>query len=196
MTALDRSLARLCKVLDAHGIEHDSRPAPKRTVVDASRALPLSGPLRSLYATALGSEVTIGWYTESLTLYAAADLVRRQEGYRWRAGSRDRVLSGWDPSWIAIGDVMGGDPIIAATGEPDTPLYWAMHGTGAWQPALAAPSVEVGARALAEWVEVFHGKYRGNVSGPDFVPRADAVRAIRSRVGRIVGKAIAPWLPS
>jgi hypothetical protein len=38
-------------------------------------------------------------------------------------GKHDKLLPGWDPSWVLIGDVIGGDPIIAAPKEPGTPIY-------------------------------------------------------------------------
>lgn len=62
-----------------------------------------------------------------------------------------------------------------------------MHGAGEWKPMRAASSLAQGAEALAEG---------GNISTADYVPRPEAVRAIKSRVGKIVGTATAPWLPS
>jgi hypothetical protein len=35
-----------------------------------------------------------------------------------------------------------------------------------------------------------------NIADADFVPRQEAVEAIRLRVGKIVGSAVRPWLPS
>jgi hypothetical protein len=54
-----------------------------------------------------------------------------------------------------------------------------------------------GAEALAEWLDVFRGEFGGNISDADFVPRLDAIKAIKSRVAKIVGAgAVSPWLPS
>ncbi|HEY8091976.1 MAG TPA: hypothetical protein VIF09_29140 [Polyangiaceae bacterium] len=197
MKTLPSALGGLCKTLDRYGIKHDPRPPSKRAVADVFRALPSSEELMALYATTLRSDIAFGWYAEDVTLYGVPHLLQRQEGYRWAVGKRDRVLPGWSADWVVIGDVMGGDPIIAAPKEPGTPLYWAMHGAGKWKLVRAAASLAQGAEALAAWLEVFRGNYAGNISGEDFVPRPDAVKAIKSKVAKIVGAgAVSPWLPS
>ena len=132
-----------------------------------------------------------------MTLYGLPDLLQRQDGYRWAVGKRDRFLPGWDPNWVVIGDVMGGEPIIAAPKEPGTPIYWAMHGVGEWKRVRAAVSLAQGADTLAAWLDLYRGEYGGNISDADYVPRPDAVKAIKLRMAKIVGAdAVSPWLPS
>ncbi len=196
MKTLSAALARLCKTLRKYDVPLDPRPPAKRAVAAAFRVLPSSDELLALYATALRSEIVFPWYTEDVTLYAVSKLLQRQEGYRWAVGQRDGLLPGWSADWVVIGHVMGADPILAAPKERGTPLYLAMHGTGKWKPVRAAASLAQGAEALAEWLDVFRGEYGGNISDADYVPRPDAIRAIKSRVGKIVGRATAPWLPS
>jgi hypothetical protein len=146
---------------------------------------------------ARGRRSQVGWYAEDVTLYAISNLLQRQEGYRWAVGKHDKLLPGWEADWVVIGDVMGGDPIIAAPKERGTPIYWAMHGAGKWKPVRAAASLAQGAEALAEWLDVFRGEFGGNISDADFVPRPDAIKAIKSRVAKVVGAgAVSPWLPS
>ena len=196
MKPLSASTARLCKTLRKYDVHVDAKPPSKRTVDAVFEVLPPSDELLALYRTSLRSEIVFPWYSEDVTLFAVSDLVERQEGYRWAVGQRDALLPGWRAEWVVIGQVMGADPIFVSTKERGTPLYWAMHGTGKWKPVLAAPSLAEGAEALAAWLEVFRGQYDGNISDADYVPRADAVRAIKARVGKVVGKATAPWLPS
>jgi hypothetical protein len=195
MAGLLEAIARVCTTLDTYGIKRDGRPSSRRAIREIAEVLPISEELRALYGTALRSEVGFGWFAEKVTLYALSDLFERQYGYRWAVGSRT-PLPGWNVNWIVIGDVMGGDPIIAATQEPGTPIYWAMHGVGPWKPVLAAASLAVAADALTEWLHVFHGEFQGKICDADSVPRPEAVEAIRSRVGKVVGSALGPWLPS
>jgi hypothetical protein len=197
MTELKSAIARVCSRLDKYDIARDGRPPAKRAAADVFRVLPASEELITLYTTTLRSDIVFGWYADDLILNGVSNLLQRQEGYRWLVGKRDSVLPGWNPDWVVIGQVMGADPIIAAPKERGTPLYWAMHGAGKWKPVRAAPSLARGAEAIAEWLDVFRGKYGGNISDQNYVPRRDAIRAIKSRVGKIVGAgAVSPWLPS
>jgi hypothetical protein len=194
---LPAALARVCKTLSKYEVAHDPRAPSERAVADVFRVLPSSEELVALYTTTLRSDIVFPWYAEDVTLYAVSSLLQRQEGYRWVVGKRDRLLPGWNADWVVIGDVLGGDPIIAAPKERGTPLYWAMHGTGKWKPVRAAPSLARGAEALAGWLDVFRGDYGGNISDEDYVPRPDAIKAIKSRVAKVVGAgAVGPWLPS
>jgi len=196
MKALPDSLARLCKTLRKYDIPHDDKPPPKRAAAAVFSVLASSPELLTLYTTTLRSDIVLGWYTEDLTLYSVSNLLQRQEGYRWAVGKHDKLLPGWNADWVLIGHVMGADPIIAAPKERGTPIYWAMHGVGKWRPVRAASSLAQGAEALAAWLDVFRGEYGGNISDEDFVPRPEAVKAIKAKVGKIVGTATAPWLPS
>ena len=199
MTGLKLAIAKVCATFDKYGIAHDDKPPPKKAAADVFRVLPSSDELVALYTSTLRSDVVFGWYTEDLTLYAVSTLLQRQEGYRWAVGKHDELLPGWNADWVVIGHVMGADPIIAAPKEPGTPIYWAMHGAGKWRPVRAAASLALGAEALAAWLEVFRGEYGGKISdaASDYVPRPEAVKAIKARVAKIVGAgAVSPWLPS
>ena len=197
MKSLTAALARVCKTLKKYEVAHDDKPPARRAAADVFRVLPSSEELVALYAATLRSDIVFGWYAEDVTLYAVSSLLQRQEGYRWAVGKHDKLLPGWSADWVVIGHVMGADPIIAAPKEPGTPLYWAMHGAGKWKPVRAAASLAQGAEALAEWLDVFRGEFGGNISDEDFVPRPDAIRAIKSRMAKVVGAdAVGPWLPS
>jgi hypothetical protein len=72
-----------------------------------------------------------------------------------------------------------------------------MHGVGEWKRVRAAVSLAQGADTLAAWLDLYRGEYGGNISDADYVPRPDAVKAIKLRMAKIVGAdAVSPWLPS
>jgi hypothetical protein len=161
VTELKAAITRACASFDRYGIKHSPSPPAKRTAAEAFTVLPSSDELATLYAMTLRSDIVFGWYAEDVTVYAVSNLLPRQERYRWAVGKRDKLLPGRGPDWVVIGDVMGGDPIIAAPKERGTPVYWAMHGTGEWKPVRVAASLAQGAEALVAWLDVFRGTYGG-----------------------------------
>ena len=184
VSSLRRALVRLCQTPDEYDVALDARPPSKRAIAAAFRVLPSSRELLALYATALRSGIVFPWYAEDVTLYAASDLLERQEGYRWAVCRRDELLPGWNAEWVVIGHVMGADPIIASPRERGTPLYWAMHGAGKWKPVRAAASLAQGAEARRQHL----GR------GLRTATRGRAGNQVEGRYDRRT--AIAPWLPS
>lgn len=111
----------------------------------------------------------IPWYGNDLYLRDPLALVAGQEGYRWRGRERGALDPGWDARWLVIGD-HGGDPVIAHTDAPGTPISLAAHGTGSWALYRVAPSLAAYLAAVAIWIEVgliaFGGRYLDDSSVP------------------------------
>lgn len=96
---------------------------------------------------------------QELVIYAAPDLEAAQIGFRGpRRGDESFVAPhGWRRSWVVIANDSG-DPYFLDTNRPGTggecPIYTAMHGTGTWEPLLAASSLEQFLRILDVWLRI------------------------------------------
>ncbi len=94
---------------------------------------------------------------QALSLYAAPELERAQVGFRGtRPGDESFVAPhGWRRSWVVIA-YDNGDPyfldVSKQTPDGDCPVWTAMHGTGTWEPSLAASSLAQFLRILRVWV--------------------------------------------
>jgi len=94
---------------------------------------------------------------QTLTLYAAPELERAQVNFRGtRPGDESFVAPhGWRRSWVVIA-YDNGDPyfldVSKQTPDGDCPVWTAMHGTGTWEPSLAASSLAQFLRILRVWV--------------------------------------------
>lgn len=94
---------------------------------------------------------------QALTLYAAPELERAQVNFRGtRPGDESFVAPhGWRRSWVVIAND-NGDPyfldVSKQTPDGDCPVWTAMHGTGTWEPSLAASSLAQFLRILRVWV--------------------------------------------
>jgi hypothetical protein len=94
---------------------------------------------------------------QALTLYAAPELERAQVNFRGtRPGDESFVAPhGWRRSWVVIAND-NGDPYFLDVSKPtptgDYPVWTAMHGTGTWEPSLAASSLAQFLRILRVWV--------------------------------------------
>lgn len=93
---------------------------------------------------------------QALTLYAAPELERAQVGFRGTRPGDDSFVAphGWRRSWLVIA-YDNGDPyfldVAKHTSEGDCPVWTAMHGTGTWEPTLAASSLSQFIRILRVW---------------------------------------------
>ena len=94
---------------------------------------------------------------QALTLYAAPELERAQVDFRGtRLGDESFVAPhGWRRSWVVIA-FDNGDPyfldVSKQTPDGDCPVWTAMHGTGTWEPVLAASSLAQFLQILRVWV--------------------------------------------
>lgn len=109
------------------------------------------------YQVAAPSSVVIPWLTNHLTLYDPAKLPLHQNGYSWRyneAENKVEPIDGWDNTWVVIGDI-GGDPVIVDGSDTNkSPVYYALHGIGIWNPAAITPSILDFLRGVVVWLEI------------------------------------------
>jgi hypothetical protein len=125
---------------------------------------------------------------QALTLYAAPELERAQVNFRGiRPGDESFVAPhGWRRSWVVIA-YDNGDPyfldVSKETPEGDCPVWTAMHGTGTWEPILAASSLAQFLRILRVWVHYIVPHY--DPQNPD-EPLDDAhLRRMTSELNQI-----------
>ena len=135
----DEALAALEAALLRAGIAHCFRPGDHDDVSRAVDLLPLSPELTEFYATAgAGLPEHIPAPLGEISVFPIAKLVEAQGGYRWNAQTGE-PLHGWLGAWVVVA-AQEGDPFIADTGTPGTPVGVAVHGSGTWQPHWVAPT--------------------------------------------------------
>jgi hypothetical protein len=112
-------------------------------LVNSNQEFSLSKELVKWYTTAAPIDLYIPKPGNDLELYDPMYLRQNHNGYRWVPDpntveftdltkyNTEDIL--WDINWIMIGDI-GGDPVIAHTDQPGTPISLAEHGIGIWSP--------------------------------------------------------------
>lgn len=142
------------------------------------------------FLTALGraSLTIIPGPFQALTLYAAPELERAQVGFRGTRPGDDSFVAphGWRRSWLVIA-YDNGDPyfldVAKCTPDGDCPVWTAMHGTGTWEPTLAASSLAQFLRILRVWT--YYVVPHHDPQNPD-EPLDDAhLRRMTSEIGQI-----------
>ncbi|HEX5501252.1 MAG TPA: SMI1/KNR4 family protein [Thermomicrobiales bacterium] len=161
MSEIGALTRRLREELAAQGEEPPAyAPIAPATVRGASQRYGLPSAYRELLA-ALGQEgftISPGPF-RAIVLYAAPDLEAAQVGFRGpRPGDESFVAPhGWHRSWVVIA-TDAGDPyfldVTKADARGECPVYTAMHGTGTWEPLLAASSVEQYLCILDVWLRI------------------------------------------
>lgn len=133
---------------------------------------------------------------EELTVFAAPDLEAGQVGYRGVRPGDDSFVAphGWRRAWVVIA-IDAGDPyfldVAKANGAGECPVFAAMHGTGAWEPELAASSLEQFLRILKAWLRIVvshHDRHE-----PDEPLDEAHARRLRSEIARIDPAAVGHW---
>ncbi len=96
---------------------------------------------------------------QELIIYAAPELSRAQVGFRGPRLGDDAFVAphGWRKSWVVIA-FDAGDPYFLDTTKTlpngDSPIWTAMHGTGTWEPLLAASSLIKFLQILRVWARI------------------------------------------
>ena len=165
IAAIAAEFERLREALAAQGQVHAAEPVAPQIVDEVVRRYNLPAGYRDLLLAIgrHGLSITPGPF-QRLVLYAAPDLEAAQVGFRGpRLGDETFVAPhGWRRAWVVIA-ADAGDPYFldvaraSATGE--CPVYTAMHGTGTWEPLLAASSLEQFLGILTAWVRIVVPQY-------------------------------------
>jgi hypothetical protein len=183
-------------------IEPPPEPAPIAPVAPAIlEAMTRRYGLPSAYVTFLraigarGFSIVPGPFQE-LIIYAAPELERAQVGFRGsRPGDEGFIAPhGWRRGWVVIA-YDNGDPYFLdvskgpAGGDP--PVWTAMHGTGTWEPRLAASSLAQFLQILRVWARIVVPQY--DPQNPD-EPLDDAhLRRLTTEITQIDAAAADHW---
>lgn len=133
---------------------------------------------------------------QELIIYAAPELDRAQVGFRGPRLGDDAFVAphGWRRSWIVIA-FDSGDPYFIDTTKNlpngDSPIWTAMHGTGTWEPILAASSLAQFLQILRVWVRIVVSHH--DKQNPD-EPLDDAhLRRLTNEITQIDAEAKDHW---
>jgi hypothetical protein len=107
-------------------------------------SIPLSRELAEFWGDATPVRVAVPFAPDRLDLLVPEEVVTGHAGY---------LGESWNPAWVLIGDVAG-DPVIAETSRPGTPIMLAIHGSGPLRPTTVAPSPAAFLAAVAAWLRV------------------------------------------
>ncbi len=106
------------------------------------------------------SEVSIGFTT--IRLFSESDISSGQAGYSIDPDGNSLVgdeEGDWKEHWLVIGyDETCGDPILTDLSIDHSPVYSAMHGTGAWKAVQIADSFEGFCKSLVIIAEIAGGR--------------------------------------
>ena len=145
---------------------------PSAEIAKVRDVLPLSAELEEWYLNGAPTGFEIPWSVEWLSLYHPAELIERQEGYRWTSGVGGPVDPHWDPAWLLIGDCSG-DAIIADTGAQGTPVFYAFHGESIVSLIPMAPDISSFLATLAIWIGVRCVRFKKGARNEDGTLRQD-----------------------
>lgn len=151
---------RLRDELVAQGAAAPFEPAPPVVIATAARRYGLPETYQEfLHAVGQAGFVLAPGPFRELVVYGAPELEDAQVSFRGpRRGDESFVAPhGWRRSWVVIA-ADSGDPYFLDTSRPgargECPVFTAMHGTGTWEPLLAASSLEQFLRILDVWLRI------------------------------------------
>jgi len=133
---------------------------------------------------------------QELIVHSAPELEQAQVGFRGMRLGDDSLVAphGWRRAWIVIA-YDNGDPYFIDTSkslpEGECQIWVAMHGTGNWEPRLAASSLGQFLRILRVWARIVVSHY--DPQNPD-EPLDDAhLRRLTSEITQIDADAANHW---
>lgn len=177
--------------------DDDIAPVPPAAIEAATQRYGLPPAYRE-FLRALGRHgfsILPGPFQE-LTIYAAPELEQGQVGFRGPRRGDDTFVAphGWRRNWVVIA-YDAGDPYFLDTTrtlpDGDSPVWTAMHGTGTWEPILAASSLAHFLRILHVWARIVVSHY--DRQNPD-EPLDDAhLRRLTSELNQVDAAAAEHW---
>ena len=133
---------------------------------------------------------------QELIVYSAPEIEQAQVGFRGIRPGDDSFVAphGWRRTWIVIA-YDNGDPYFIDTAKPlpegECQIWMAMHGTGTWEPHLAASSLSQFLQILRVWARIVVPHY--DPQNPD-EPLDDAhLRRLTNEITQIDAKAADHW---
>lgn len=141
----------------------------------------------------LPDEVSFG--CGGIKIFSAAEIEKQQLGYSVAPDGSSLctgVEGAWQPNWLVIGhETALGDPIFIDPDAAAMPVFTAMHGVGAWEPAQIATSGQAFANCMNEFSRISAG--RANPAERDSNPVSDDERKrFLDRMAELNGLASAP----
>lgn len=133
---------------------------------------------------------------QELIVYAAPELERAQVGFRGPRLGDDAFVAphGWRRSWVVIAYDAGDPYFLDSTRtlpDGDAPVWTAMHGTGTWEPILAASSLAQFLQILRVWTRIVVSHH--DKQNPD-EPLDDAhLRRLTGEISQIDPEATDHW---
>ena len=197
MSDIAAELERLREALAAQGQEQVVEPVAPAIVDEMARRYGLP-PVHKQLLRALGQHalgITPGPF-QQLVLHPAPELDRAQVGFRGpRLGDESFIAPhGWRRSWVVIA-ADAGDPyfldVAKANAAGECPVYTAMHGTGTWEPILAASSLEQFLRILTAWARIVVPQY--DPHNPEEPLDEAQARRLAAEIERIDAAAAEHW---
>ncbi|QDV16220.1 hypothetical protein Pan153_08410 [Gimesia panareensis] len=184
MSDLKSSIAALQAAIEKSSQPITLQPADEAEIKRIQDTLPLTDVMCDWYSQAAPCEFEMPWAVEMLILFAPADLLEGQAGYRWLGQTGGDVIEDWNPDWVVMGECSG-DPIIADTRISETPILMAMHGMGVWEPLLIAPGLSDFLLLLSAWLQSFE-EFEGSIQDDNYEIRADFLQAFQARLKGII----------
>jgi len=196
MDPLRQPLARLAGALAGKGARFESFVAASGSLVGEFEVraadgrvrrmqpatLPLPPPLARAFALAApAANVPVDMGSHVLTLWAPAELIELQVGYRWH-GFNGKRMREWDERFVVFAED-GGDPLALRLDEVDGPVWLSHRGEGRHDFFEAAPSLADFYECLALWLETkAQGPVLENVLRKRWAERASSLWLWRQMV--------------
>ena len=172
-------------------------PVASATVEAVARRYELPAAYRT-FLQALGKHslaILPGPFQE-LIIYAAPELEGAQVGFRGTKPGDESFIAphSWHRAWVVIA-FDNGDPyfidLTKVRADGETPIWTAMHGTGTWEPRLAASSLGQFLRILRVWTHYVVPHH--DPQNPD-EPLDDAqLRRLTNEINQIDAAAAEHW---
>ncbi|MDH5859276.1 hypothetical protein [Lampropedia aestuarii] len=125
--------------------------------------------------------IEIPWTAELLRIYSAKDFQEKQKTYF----IENQKNKNWNKDWIVIGDIIS-NPIILEKSSLKSKIFFSFHGSGNWNLALLAPSLENFCEALNIWCKLFLVKYDRDIYEDDFSLKSSFLSDLQNSLNQIL----------
>ena len=190
-SAIDR-LASTCREVQSDA-EFSFAPVDRDELNGVTERLPLSSDLLQWYEYNAPHTFWF-WWGNQFYLHDPRTLRSAQCGYRWNQHEIEFENNDWNPNWVVIGD-WGGDPVIAHTDEPGTPISMDIHGGGEWAPKKIAPDLQSFIMGISVWLDIFFVRWNGQYQTEDCSIRPEVIEEFNREIRTVLGEEFARYWP-